>query len=194
MNTKFILLVTHADDELVNMAHFLLKEESSCILVTGNEPDRRKKFIKVMKDFNKEYYYLPFTPGYLLSYDRDWVYYNIRERVVTSKNKHDEKTKKEYNELWPLSTYETIVSKVRLVIPSTFDTHPEHLLVSAMGCRIVGEHPVEIPGVLSTCRGTEKRRVEVPDKLNLLTKYYPEETKDLTKTLDLTRWEYHSGY
>jgi len=171
---KFILLVTHADDELVNMAHFLLKEDSSCILVTGGDEGRQVKFVNVMEEFNKDYIILPFTPDYLLSYDRDFVYNSIKERVEELLC---------WNELGS-----------QLVVPSTFDTHPEHLLVSAIGCRIVGENPEEIPGVFSTSRNLERKKVKVPNKLDLLSKYYPGEAKNLIKTIELTKWEYHSGY
>lgn len=156
MMGKHILLVTHPDDELVNMSHFFLQENSHIILITEtSNVNRYSNFLKLIKDYNKNIYTLSFTEGYLLSYDRHLVYSSIGNRVQHIKGRGDV-----------------------LVIPSPFDTHPEHLLVSSMGTRIANDLSMEY---IHTSSGSlENTVVLVKDKKEELKNYYPDVFEELT--------------
>ena len=110
-----------------------------------------------MIDHSKLNAVLPFHSDHLLSYDRNFIYYA---------------TKRSINKLLFHS------DKNILVLPSIFDTHPDHLLVAAMGLRIANQNP-SIGTVFSSGRHVEEHEVEVKGKLELIEKYYPEEYEEL---------------
>lgn len=127
---RVILLVPHADDELINLnLQELQNSKNHCILVTYTNEERMFKFKRVMEYYSTSYSEPVFNDGFLLSYDRKYVYNVLKSRVVDYKP-------------------DMIVS------PSIFDTHPEHLLVAAIATRIALE--LKIPIHYSTSQQTEE--------------------------------------
>ena len=173
MIDHYLIYVPHADDELINMAWFTFKENSTCVLVSGAENERTGKFKSVMEHLSKDYYLLPFHPDALLSYDKNFVYVEMKRAYFKLK----ESLKKN--------------SIVGLVLPSVFDTHPEHTLITAMGSRIALIE--RTPITYTSSRHVEEHEVVIPNKFHMIEYYYPEEFKSLIQTnYGLDTREYHS--
>ena len=174
---NYILLATHPDDELVNMQYFFMMPDSHCVLVTGGDHKRRDKFEKVCVDHNVIPSVLEFVPGNLLNYDRKWVHYQFTHHI---------------------EGFFTEYGMNILVLPSTNDTHPEHNLVTMTGLRVFQEfkeisNRSNIDVAFSSTKNVETFSVEIPNKLDVIEKYYPEEYKGLINTqYGLTNMEYHS--
>ena len=149
-----ILLVTHPDDELVNMSNFFLNN-SQClsILVGGANKDRTEKFKKLMGDLKRAHAILPLYPDYLLGYDKNLVHDMIFEEILKCSN----------------IDY--------LVIPSIYDDHPEHNLVTMIGMKISILLKVDV--IFSTCTDKEIVQTTINEKIWYLKKYYPKEYADL---------------
>jgi len=168
MKDNYILLATHADDELINMYGFIdrnpyVNQNSSVILITGGDLVRTDRFTDTMKALEKDCKVLPFYPDALLSYDRKLVFNTLYEVI--------DKLAAKVGQTW-------------IVIPSLFDTHPEHLLVSVIGLRIAAEQGF---GCISCTRtNNEKTIMEHTGKSLAIRYYYPEEYKNLTNNLYFT--------
>lgn len=157
---NYILIAPHPDDELVNMSHFLFKKNSSAILICGSDIVRRNKFISLMEYLKKDYKIRNVLPDYLLTYDKKLIYNLLKLSII-------ELSRLDMDNI--------------LVIPSSFDTHPEHMLVGLIANRIAMEFNMKSI-IYSTCSNNEETKVESPHKEKFLKKYYESEYKELVES------------
>lgn len=158
---RHIIVAPHADDELVGAYTFFIKPNSYTILVSGGDPERTAKFKRLCTAMHKEYTVISsLSPDVLLSYDRSLVY-NLIESAMTR------------------ATVPGMLNYA--VVPSVFDTHPEHVFVNALAMRaatLMGLGIISYSG-----RASEERLMSIDEhKLSVFKQYYPSEALSLEAT------------
>lgn len=155
---KAILIVPHPDDEIINYAPFL-NDAYQSILVTTPADDRSAGFVKLMKNFKIDYTCLGFTDGWLLSYDRKYVESHIRNAILNG------------------GYY--LKKDSYFVLPSPFDDHPEHTLISLLGTYIA---TTLNKSVCYSSNLDGEDYITVFNKKDLLNEYYPGIVEKLDKS------------
>jgi len=168
----YIILAPHPDDELLMAGYYTMLPNSSVILVTdGGDRNRVEVFEeRIMEPLKKPVHYLGFASMFTLMMDRQVIYKALLDKV---------------HEVVDSQTWDKVMNggieyaeKIAVVLPSTNDTHPEHLLVSALGTRIGLMLHTEIIYASATY-GHEHKVIDNTQAMNLFKKHYDIEFANL---------------
>ena len=150
----YIILAPHPDDELLMAGYYTMLPNSSVILVTdGGDRNRVEVFEeRIMETLKKPVHYLGFASMFTLMMDRQVIYRAIHDKLG--------------------EIIESVEARsIKVIVPSTNDTHPEHLLISSLGVRASLSLGTEIIYASAT-HGNEYKELDNTKAMLLFKKHY----------------------